>query len=192
MAGLKLPRGVVRGCKTYLDSAAADRKLITYAYQPGRDATEVMTAEALVSRQLMGWSRDHPSLVKGAGRIAANLDQNDRRNIYYWYYATQLLHNMKNKDWERWNPKVRDKLVKIQVQGESCRRGSWDPFWPEADQWGQAGGRLFVTSLSILTLEVYYRYLPLYRDEATETNHGDALPEESPAATATGDSASAG
>jgi hypothetical protein len=27
------------------------------------------------------------------------------------------------------------------------------------------GGRLFQTSLSILTLEVYYRHLPLYRRE---------------------------
>ena len=29
-------------------------------------------------------------------------------------------------------------------------------------------GRLFQTSLSILTLEVYYRYLPLYRTADTE------------------------
>jgi hypothetical protein len=28
---------------------------------------------------------------------------------------------------------------------------------------GGPGGRLMITSLSILTLEVYYRHLPLYR-----------------------------
>ena len=29
--------------------------------------------------------------------------------------------------------------------------------------WGDIGGRLMMTSLSALTLEVYYRYLPLYK-----------------------------
>ncbi len=41
-----------------------------------------------------------------------------------------------------------------------CAEGSWNP---EGDEWGDAGGRLMVTSLSCLTLEVYYRYLPLYK-----------------------------
>ena len=48
-----------------------------------------------------------------------------------------------------------------------CAAGSWNPQEPEPDPWGHQGGRLMVTSLSALTLEVYYRYLPLYKlDEA--------------------------
>jgi hypothetical protein len=39
-------------------------------------------------------------------------------------------------------------------------RGSWDP---RGDRWGDSGGRLYVTCLSIYTLEVYYRHLPLYK-----------------------------
>lgn len=163
LAGLPIPRSTLQGCVKFLNLAAADSKRITYAYQPGGPATAVMTAEALVSRQLLGWPRDHPSLVKGAGRIAANLGSSTDRNIYYWYYATQLLHNMKNKDWERWNPRVREALIATQVTADSCVNGSWDPFSPSRDRWGASGGRLFQTSLSVLTLEVYYRYLPLYR-----------------------------
>ncbi len=52
----------------------------------------------------------------------------------------------------------------MQVKDDSCAKGSWDPLQPVPDHWGQRAGRLYVTSLSILTLEVYYRYLPLYRD----------------------------
>lgn len=163
LAGLPIPRSTLKGCATFLNLAAADSKKITYAYQPGGPATAVMTAEALVARQLMGWPRDHPSLVKGAGRVAADLRRSNQRNIYYWYYATQLLHNMKNKDWERWNPLVREELIATQVADDSCAQGSWDPFSPDRDRWGASGGRLFQTSLSVLTLEVYYRYLPLYR-----------------------------
>ena len=39
--------------------------------------------------------------------------------------------------------------------------GSWDP----DGAWGDSGGRILYTSLSLLTLEVYYRHLPLYRRE---------------------------
>ncbi len=168
LAGLTIPKTTLRGCSEYLNLAAADSKKITYAYLPGRELTPVMTAEALVARQLLGWPRNHPALIKGAGRIAAHLESDRQRNIYYWYYATQLLHNLKNKDWERWNPHVREELIKTQVKDDTCANGSWDPSHPSSDHWGEVAGRLFQTSLSILTLEVYYRYLPLYRTADTE------------------------
>jgi hypothetical protein len=123
-----------------------------------------MTAEALLGRQYLGWDRDTPAMLQGASMIAAHLEESAERNIYYWYYATQLLHNLKGKEWERWNVRVRDGLVGMQVHGESCDRGSWDPALPESDHWGERAGRLYMTSLSLLTLEVYYRYLPLYGD----------------------------
>ena len=135
MAGLTVPRRTIKGCKTYLDLAAADRSGTLYSYLPGREAMGPMTAEALVSRQLLGWARNYPPLIKGAGHVAANLDQNPERNIYYWYYATQLLHNMKNQDWEKWNLQVREKLIGTQIQADSCAQGSWDPFLPEPDRW---------------------------------------------------------
>jgi len=175
LAGLSIPRSVIRGCVVYLDLAAADPKKITYSYQPNHPVSPVMTAEALVSRQLLGWPRSHPALVKGAGRIAAHLESSTERNIYYWYYATQLLHNMKNRDWERWNAKVREELIRTQVQEDSCAFGSWDPLVPQPDRWGGPGGRLFQTSLSILTLEVYYRYLPLYRSSDLEKLESEAV-----------------
>ncbi|MGZ3353769.1 MAG: prenyltransferase/squalene oxidase repeat-containing protein [Isosphaeraceae bacterium] len=168
LAGLSVPRTTLRGCSDYLNLAAADPKKITYSYQPGHEVSPVMTAEALVSRQLLGWPRNHPALIKGAGRVAAHLESNQQRNIYYWYYATQILHNLKNKDWERWNLRVREELIKTQVKDETCASGSWDPSHPSPDHWGAIAGRLFETSLSVLTLEVYYRYLPLYRTADSE------------------------
>jgi hypothetical protein len=186
LAGLSVPRRVLRGCRDYLDSAASDTKKITYAYMPGRPATAVMTAEALLARQYLGWPRDFPPLVKGAGRIAVDLEESKERNIYYWYYATQLLHNMQNQDWKRWNVRVRDGLVAMQVSGDGCDRGSWDPNFPQPDRWAagsgnrpSSAGRLFLTSLSVLTLEVYYRYLPLYRPTDGDPNKldtGDETP----------------
>ncbi len=70
---------------------------------------------------------------------------------------------MRNEQWERWNPKIREGLIGLQVKDDTCAKGSWDPFSPVPDIWAERAGRLYLTSMSILTLEVYYRYLPLYR-----------------------------
>ena len=40
-------------------------------------------------------------------------------------------------------------------------QGSWSP---AGDTWGRTGGRLMQTSLSLLTLEVYYRSDPAGRE----------------------------
>src|ERR1700675_1637964 len=92
MARLTVPKTILKACSRYLDLAAVDQHRIGYAYNPGRGGLSlVMTAEALLSPQLLGWPRNSPPLVKGAAAIAADLETNDDRNIYYWYYATQLL-----------------------------------------------------------------------------------------------------
>ena len=87
----------------------------------------------------------------------ANLPDENARNVYYWYYGTQVMHNMADQDWNVWNHKMREILVKEQER-EGCAAGSWSPASPSRDAWGQNGGRLMMTSLSALTLEVYYRY----------------------------------
>jgi hypothetical protein len=172
LAGIAVPRNVIKGCRFYLDSAAADPQKVTYSYMPGRAVSPVMTAEALLSRQYLGWPRNFPPLVKGARHVAMDLEVSQERNIYYWYYATQLLHNMQNDDWKRWNVRVREAQIAMQVKGGGCDRGSWDPFSPLPDRWASSGGRHFLTALSLLTLEVYYRYLPLYQPSDTDPLRG--------------------
>ena len=52
------------------------------------------------------------------------IEPSEIRNIYDWSYATQLLHNMQNKDWQRRDIRVRVGLIAMQVTGASCTRGS--------------------------------------------------------------------
>ena len=74
------------------------------------------------------------------------------------------MHNMSGDDWDTWNRKIRGLLVNSQVRNvDQCADGSWDP---AKDAWGKRGGRLMQTSLSALTLEVYYQYLPIFKHEA--------------------------
>ncbi len=176
LAGLEVNKGVLKRSREYLDLVSTDSGRTSYGYMQGTPWTPSMTAESLVCRQLLGWSREHPSMVVGAAGIAAHLEQSQQRSIYYWYYATQLLHNMKGKEWEQWNHRVRETLISQQIGGDACDRGSWSPADPEPDLWGSRGGRLYETSLSLLTLEVYYRYLPLYRDRGGDGGETEPIP----------------
>ena len=164
LSGLNVPKNVIRGCVLYLDNAGSDKHRTTYGYMPGMLPKNTMTAEALLCRQYLGWTRDSTAMVNGVAGVWTDLQFSNERNIYYWYYATQLLHNMQNKAWKQWNPRVRDALISMQVLSKGCDNGSWSPLVPVPDTWGTRGGRLYQTSLSILTLEVYYRFLPLYRN----------------------------
>jgi hypothetical protein len=67
---------------------------------------------------------------------------------------------------------MRKLLINSQSK-EGCASGSWDPDRPGKDAWSQQGGRHYATTLSCLTLEIYYRYLPLYKVDK-EDNAGAA------------------
>jgi len=83
--------------------------------------------------------------------------------MYYNYYATQVLHHFGGPHWKRWNEVMREQLINTQDKA-GHERGSWGG----RDHYIGSGGRLYVTSLSIMTLEVYYRHMPLYRDDAVK------------------------
>ncbi len=101
-------------------------------------------------------------MQEGLATLLRHMPDNNARDMYYWYYATQVLHNVPGPDWDKWNRQMRRVLIETQCK-DGCAAGSWDPDKPTRDRWGDAGGRLYVTSLAALTLEVYYRYLPLYK-----------------------------
>ena len=118
-----------------------------------------MSAEALLCRLYLGWERDDPRLMTGVSWLMANhLPSEQDPNIYYWYYGTQLMHHYGGREWEKWNRALRDMLVSQQVKN-GMHPGSWNP---SSYEWGAQGERIFVTSMAVCTLEVYYRHLPLF------------------------------
>ncbi len=164
MGGLSVPPETLDRVTGYLDRASEERGS-RYGYTPGAAPSKIMTAEGLLCRQYLGWNQDDERLLSGVDYLLLeeNLpswEERDR-NVYYWYYATQVLHHMEGEPWEKWNPLMRDLIVEHQVPN-GRERGSWEPLLPAADRWGHHGGRLYVTCLSVYILEVYYRHLPIY------------------------------
>jgi prenyltransferase beta subunit len=160
MAGLSVDRQVVYKVGSYLDSVQTQNGA-AYGYtSPG--ASPTMTAVGLLCRQYLGWSPKNPTLVAGVDNLKKNLPIRGFYDLYYYYYATQVMHFFGGDDWDKlWNPKMRDLLIESQDNSASKEKnGSWNP---DSFLTGRAGGRLTATSLSLLTLEVYYRHLPLYK-----------------------------
>jgi hypothetical protein len=84
--------------------------------------------------------------------------------IYQNFYLAQALVQMDHPAWPRWNAKNRD-----QILAQQARAGHEAGSWFFADHDTAPGGRLAHTALAVLTLEVYYRLLPIYRQEAVTT-----------------------
>jgi hypothetical protein len=169
--------GTFDGASKWLDSVQSGDYNSLYAYQPARGATPTMTSVGLLCRQYLGAKRDSQMIAEGVRYLMTHAPDVDKDNCYYWYYATQVLHNMTGPEWDTWNRKMRRVLVDSQCKDpNSCSNGSWNP---ENDHWGPQGGRVMITALSCLTLEIYYRYLPLFKMDAEGGAHGapkDAKP----------------
>jgi hypothetical protein len=163
MAGLDVPSVTVSRAKTFVNSCCNSSGDEGYGYV-GPGSTPRMTAVGLLCRQYMeNWGPSHPRMIKAVNGIIKN-NPPDRQDVYYYYYATQVMHHFGGEAWRNWNEKMREYLIKRQDRNEkSAQFGSWAP---DGDQWGRHGGRLMMTSLNLLTLEVYYRYLPLYYRDA--------------------------
>ncbi|MCC9601547.1 terpene cyclase/mutase family protein [Stieleria sp. JC731] len=157
-SGLEVNESAVRKITEYLDSASVYYGA-GYSYQPRQNsATPAMTAEGLLCRQYLGWERNHGPMVDGVNLLLSDapFDANSQ-DVYYWYYATQVFHHFGGPQWKTWNDEMKVKLPAMQIR-EGVERGSWAP---QRDKWS-IGGRLYTTCLSLYSLEVYYRHLPLY------------------------------
>ncbi len=157
-AGLDVDYLVLLNVGEYLDTAQSFEGA-AYGYQARTTPSPAMTAEGLLCRQYIGWERNHPPLERGieALLLDAPFSMSDR-DVYYWYYATQVLHHFGGSYWTKWNNVMREELPAAQVKS-GRESGSWAP---QGDRWGRNSGRLYTTCLSIYCLEVYYRHMPLY------------------------------
>lgn len=162
---IPFPRTTLDKARKFLDEVSGGSKMSTYGYRegPGRPGT-ALTAVGLLCRYYMdGWGPVHPGMQEGvAGLISVYPPDPARFNIYYYYYATQVIHFHGGDEWTKvWNPKMRDMLIELQVKQDNPRNaGSWAR---DRSLLGSSAGRLGTTCLALLTLEVYYRHLPLYK-----------------------------
>jgi hypothetical protein len=162
LAGIPVPSPAWQSAGEFLDRVQTDGGA-AYGYRTP-ERLETTSAVGLLCRMYMGWDREREALVRGV----AYLDKigPSKTNMYYNYYATQVMHHYGGEPWKRWNAKMRKYLVDTQAQ-VGHEAGSWH----FEDQHGNVGGRLYTTAMAVMTLEVYYRYMPLYGQRAVNETY---------------------
>lgn len=180
LAGLMIPKEPLLRAQRFVDSCAcgpAEMIRTRYCYDPRAEEKQPklsMTAAGLLTRQYLGCRKDDRELVAGCEYLVQNLPPENATalgQIYYYHYATQVLHHMEGPEFDLWNYRMREHLIRTQAK-EGCKAGSWDP---EGTDWGSRGGRIYATGLAIMTLQVYYRHLPLYRPIVRTATGGGTL-----------------
>jgi hypothetical protein len=124
-----------------------------------RELSEAMTAVGLLCRFFLGQDPDRNEfMTKHADLMLKTTPRwDDERglsnDLYYWYYGSYAMYQMGGKYWRTWNKAMKPAIVDSQESAGSAQ-GSWEPNGP----WGMVGGRVYSTAMSVLCLEVYFRY----------------------------------
>ncbi len=167
MAHLNVPPIAVKGSIAFLDKVGSNSGSL-YGYTD--KITKVTRAPActaigLLCRMYTGWDKTHPGIVQGVKNLATV--GVDKKDIYYNYYAAQVLRHFGGADWDKFNIELRDWLVQVQ-NSKGGNTGSWH--FPDSKQHRGPieGGRLASTAFATMILEVYYRHMPLYAANAAE------------------------
>jgi hypothetical protein len=134
-----------------------------YGYTDNSRTSPGLTAVGLLCRMYLGWKKDNAALQDGVNYLAKT---GPTKDLYYDYYATQIMHHMEGEVWIAWNKRMKDLLLKNQST-KGHEEGSW---YDEVNggHGADAAGRLYCTSLSTMILEVYYRHLPIYRTQVVD------------------------
>ncbi len=173
LAGVKTEPAAFDGVRTLLDAAASSTDATRYAYnprspqqRPSQLSATCMTAVGTLMRLHTGWTASDPRVVEASRPLAAMVPSygstvRKTRDSYLWYYASQVLVHTGGEPWDAWYRGLVRTLSDTQ-ETRGPRAGSWDPLGETPDRWGKYGGRVYVTALHLLALEVPYRHLPTY------------------------------
>jgi len=161
MAYLEVNPLVIKKAVEFLNSVQADDGA-QYGYT-GPGGGPATSAVGLLCRMYLGWKKDHPGLDRGVTRLAK---MGPSKDLYFDYYATQVIHHVEGDRWISWNLKMRDMLVNTQVK-KGHMAGSWYE-GVEGGHGAHVAGRLYCTALATMILEVYYRHLPIYGQQSVD------------------------
>lgn len=142
----------------FLDSVQSEDGAFYGLEKSGKDPAA--TAAGLLCRSLLGWTNEHPAMQKGVAYLADPGKFNN--DAVAQFFATQTVFHYGGKTWQNWNRVVRDRLVECQATADNDD-GSW--LFPN-DIDDRCRSRTWHTTMSMLTLEVYYRYLTVFKTPA--------------------------
>ncbi|MCA8938759.1 MAG: hypothetical protein KDB07_03060 [Planctomycetes bacterium] len=164
-AGAKVPEDAIIKVIAFLKQMARPDGLVIYSSgeKSTESANETLSGVNLLSRRLLGEPASAPIQAKLTQQALldrpswGDISMKDH-SLYRWYYSSLALvvaGEATDPDWLTYNASMQRALLAKQERSEG-RRGSW----PADDYYAEYGGRIWTTAMSVLCLEVYYRYIP--------------------------------
>ncbi|MFM8579405.1 MAG: hypothetical protein ACKOCN_11505 [Planctomycetaceae bacterium] len=181
LSRLPIEPEVLTGVRALLDASATGSQAAPYHYNvldPSQRTRPLsvltMIAVATLMRLHTGTPVDDVGVQEAARLLEAQIPAyrgsgSSERDCYLWYYASQVLVHTGGSGWTNWYRGLIDALEPNQ-KTTGPKAGSWDAGGPEPDRWGRYAGRVYVTALHLLALEVPYRYLPTYTAGASNAS----------------------
>ncbi len=150
--GLDVPKARVdRAVGFVIKCFRAEQK--GFAYQPGGEPSVAMTGVGLLNLYLLA-SAERPELpIAGAFLTSHPINQDTPFPYYTAYYATQAAYQAGGATWQSVWAAAHQHLSSLQQK---------DGGWPQSKN-GEEPGRIYATAMSLLTLSVPYRILPIYQ-----------------------------
>jgi hypothetical protein len=116
------------------------------------------------------WKGEKGALKKGMEWVLDETEKNSpvkyqgpKADLYAWYYHTQACLMFGGSAWTKWNRWFQDEIVSAQASD-----GSWPPMAANSHGNLQGGKTMapavYRTTLCVLMLEVFYRYMPTNRE----------------------------
>ncbi len=157
MADLEVPQAAFVLANKWFDHAGGGKHGGLYGYDGPSRTNPAMVATGMFCRQLDLLSPTEPMMQESADLLKMHPIHIKAPDFYHVYYATLALYQHQGPVWLAWNEKLKEVLPLIQRKG-GAESGSWDPHGPHIT----SGGRVISTTFATLSLEVYYRLLPMY------------------------------
>ena len=158
--GFNIPERTRQGIDRYIQAASSGQHRMLASYLPHDRPTPTMTAQLAFTRMLLGQQLSDDQTAE-ASDFLSRAPTGGQVDLYFWYYASLCMSQMQTPAWKSWNQRTRDALVALQRP-----EGEHGGYWDSNVRKGETAGRVFSTAMGALTLEVYYRYMPLQEHSA--------------------------
>jgi len=157
LAGLVVPESAFQLARKWFDYAASGKHKGLYGYDGPGKTNAAMTATGMFCRQLDLVPPHDPMMQESAEYLKMRPMNVKTPEYYHVYYATLALYQHQGPVWLAWNEKLQESLPMVQRK-DGAEAGSYDPH----GNFITSGGRVISTTMATLSLQVYYRILPMY------------------------------
>ncbi|MFC1805996.1 prenyltransferase/squalene oxidase repeat-containing protein [Planctomycetota bacterium] len=176
---LDVPDHALERARTFLRNAKRNYGTSSYIVASPSPGSLAVTSIGMICRIFVEHEGEFDQEINGAATTLVQKETDGgkiiyggstkelTKNLYYTYYSALAMYQVSEEHWRIWRKTYYDALRTAIVrqkfdQGGRYIRGSWAP---AKYKWAKQGGRVYSTAMAVLSLEVPFRYLRVYRRE---------------------------